>query len=122
MLLVSVVAAVCAAVKTDEKNPFGADVEEEIDRFSGVGAKGGEVRFERRLGPTPLAPEADRTLLWDIMFPEADVIIFELLGLGDANLGESTGSVGVGGVLIMRGALTSLVGGVCGRPLLVSIL
>lgn len=67
MLLLKVLAAFCAAEKTEEKKPLPGVVEP----FSGVGVNGADIMLESLLGPK--VPDPDRTLRCDIMFPEGEV-------------------------------------------------
>ena len=117
MLLLRVFAAFCAAEKTLEKKPlplgFGV-----VEPCSKVGVKGADVMFESLLGPKVAVP--DRTLLCDIMFPDADVTTLGLEASGsDEPLSRLLGkrgtllSVGVGGVLTIMGAVSAC-GGVVG--------
>lgn len=116
MLLLSVLAAFCAAEKTEEKNPPVPGV---VEPFSGVGVKGADVMFDNLLGPR--VPDPDFNLRCEIMFPEGEVTTLEFVIIGsvvDLSLliGKSgeLESVGVGGVLTMMGATRSADGGVRG--------
>jgi hypothetical protein len=117
MLLLRVFAAFCAAEKTVEKKPPDPGV---VEPFSGVGVRGADVIFDNLLGPKVADP--DRILRCEIIFPEADVTTlgFEAAGseVSRSRTGEKygkLGSVGVGGVFTIRGAMLSPGGGVLGE-------
>lgn len=102
-----VLAAFWAAENTVEKNPVCPGV---VEPFSRVGVNGAEVIFESLLGPN--VEEFVLARRCDIMLPDGDVTTLGLAGAGESTtilVGESVnrgrpGSVGVGGVLTMRGA------------------
>lgn len=113
---VSVVAAFCAAEKTDEKKPPPAL---EFSTASGVGVVGSVVLCESLLGTTVVL-DPDFVRLWKVedrvgepprvgSFPPQG----ERLSGDDAALAWK-GSTGVGGVLMMVGAGLSPEGGVRG--------
>jgi len=130
MLVVKVLAAVCAADNTDEKNPVEGVVTS--TPFSGVGVRGGRLMLDSLLGPAlperslrcpgTAAPEGgvpfDAVVLAESAVPG-------LPGVDVAEPFKKKGFVGVGGVLTMTGAGLSADGGVrggacgsiCGRDL-----
>jgi len=57
ILLVRVLAAFCAAEKTDEKKPLDEGV---VVPFSGVGVNGADIMLDNLLGPK--VPDPDLTL------------------------------------------------------------
>ena len=122
IVLLNVLAAFCAAEKTDEKKPVcGGDtaVPPGVFASSGWGVSGAEMMFESLLG----AFEAERTRLCDIIFPEGETTTLgfdcEALCFGPVGewvelVGEGLrASTGVGGVTKVVGASTRL-GGVEG--------
>jgi hypothetical protein len=119
MLLLSVLAAFCAAESTDEKKPPGGLVPGLDAGFSRVGVKGTDVMLDSLLGPRVLVP--DLTRRWDSIFPEGDTTTSELAAGGSGSetprsrAKECSPSIGVGGVFTMTGAGLSPAGGVCGR-------
>ncbi len=57
ILLVSVLAAFCAAEKTEEKKPLGEGV---AVPFSGVGVNGADIMLDNLLGPRVADPDLTR--------------------------------------------------------------
>ena len=128
MELVSVVAAFCAATKTDEKKPLELFTDWLPDGVrdpvflpsSIVGVSGVDIIFDNLLGGCVAGPESDLTRRCEIMFPEGDVIVTPFppfVAAGTAFFGGELGlfgSVGVGGVTVVSGAKEALAGGVCG--------
>lgn len=70
--MLRVLAALCAAEKTEEKKPPEL-VDVFVVEFSGVGVSGAEVLVESLLGPNEI--EFVLARLCDIMFPEGDVMM-----------------------------------------------
>lgn len=118
MELLRVLAAFCAAEKTLEKKPDCVSCKlPPNDPFSGIGVSGAVVLCDNLLGPILLvAPDPDRILLCEIIFPLGEVTIFGFDCVGEPGKRGELGSVGVGGVLMIVGAAFALVdGGVVGR-------
>ena len=115
MLFVNVVAAFCAAEKTDEKNPPAPPGKPEaagvrppgVFVSSTVGVRGEDHAFDNLLGAW--VAESDRILRCEIMFPDAEVVMFAFVP-GEVELlawlicPSPRASVGVGGVVVKTGA------------------
>lgn len=124
----SVFVAFCAKEKTEEKNPA-----ELPDGFGDSGVrvpgvllsstvvvKGGENAFESLL--SGCVAESDLIRRWEIMFPDAEMVVFAYAPRGTAARGfadillrkSARPSVGVGGVTVVCGASSVVLGGVFG--------
>ena len=114
MISLKLVAAFCAAEKTDEKNPPAPPGELEaltarppgVLTSSTVGVSGGAIALDNLLGARVV--ESDCTLRWAGL-PEAGATVFPLGAvealLEGASFGKSRSwSVGVGGVIVVVGA------------------
>lgn len=126
MVLVSVLAAFCAAVNTDEKKPPEPPGDPCVPgvRVPGtllssmVGVNGAETALESLLGGRP--PVSDLTRRWDIILPEGDVMVLEFVPAEACfRTGEFIGlslrwSVGVGGVTVVKGVSRPALVGVFG--------
>lgn len=123
ILFVNVLAAFCAALKTDEKNPPCWATPGVVEPFSSVGVSGALMIFESLLGPS--ADDVDLTRRCDIMLPEGETTISIRGGTTGSEMPRSRAvgnraavSVGVGGVFVIKGADLSP-GGVRGVVVLI---
>jgi hypothetical protein len=93
-----------------EKNPVCELGPGLVGPFSRVGVSGADIIFESLLGPR--VTEFVLARRWDIMFPDGDTTTFVLVVLAGSETPRSRGaekraepgSVGVGGVLTIKGA------------------